>query len=456
MRTESSLVYAGIAPHPPIMIPDVGGQAISEVRGSIDAMTELTKRLIASGAESLVLISPHAPLDAQTFVAYDDPTLHCDFGNFRAPNAVVDAPVDEELLQMISRAAAEESLVVSSIENYEIDHGTAVPLYFLQHNGWQGRVVALGYSFLSNAEHLRFGECVRRAADVVGRPVALIASGDLSHRLSPDAPAGYNPVAHLFDQQVVDALRTNLPEKIIEIDPHLRRIAGECGYRSMLVALGASHDLPPDCEVLHYEAPFGVGYLVAQLSKGFTRTDVHHHAGFQEKPDNLLPKLARQTIETFILTGEKLRVEESVAKLLDTPAACFVCIKTLEGDLRGCIGTVEPIESTLVAELINNAIGAATRDPRFPPLAPDELSNVRYSVDVLFPPEPSCFEDLDPEVFGVIVEDDCGLRGLLLPAIEGVETAAQQVEIAARKAGIPAGRPLKISRFRVDRFREEL
>jgi AMMECR1 domain-containing protein len=109
-----------------------------------------------------------------------------------------------------------------------------------------------------------------------------------------------------------------------------------------------------------------------------------------------------------------------------------------------------------VAELINNAIGAATRDPRFPPLAPDELSNVRYSVDVLFPPEPSCFEDLDPEVFGVIVEDDCGLRGLLLPAIEGVETAAQQVEIAARKAGIPAGRPLKISRFRVDRFREEL
>ena len=97
-------------------------------------------------------------------------------------------------------------------------------------------------------------------------PLALIASGDLSHRLKPDAPAGYNPTAYIFDEEVVDALRTNSPERIINIDHDLRRSAGECGYRSMLIAMGATREQPWACEVIHYEAPFGVGYLVAQLT----------------------------------------------------------------------------------------------------------------------------------------------------------------------------------------------
>ena len=149
---------------------------------------------------------------------------------------------------------------------HDLDHGTAVPIYFLVQNGWQGKVVTLGYSFLSNQDHLRFGACIRNAVDTIGRRVAFIASGDLSHRLKPRAPAGYNPEAHVFDDQVVDALRSNAPDKIVRIDQNLRRLAGECGFRSMLVAIGASSELPLSCEVLSYEAPFGVGYLVAQLT----------------------------------------------------------------------------------------------------------------------------------------------------------------------------------------------
>ena len=104
---------------------------------------------------------------------------------------------------------------------------------------------------------------------------------------------------------------------------------------------------------------------------------------------------------------------------------------------------------------MSNAIGAATRDPRFPPVEPSELEELHYSVDVLSRPEPARVEDLDPKLYGVIVEDEGGLRrGLLLPDIEGVDTIAQQVEIAANKAGIPHGHPLRFFRFRVDRFRE--
>jgi AmmeMemoRadiSam system protein B len=262
-----SLVFVGIAPHPPIMVPEVGREAAAEVRGSIDAMRELTARIIACGAETIIIISPHAPLEARAFVAYYETELRGDFANFRAPQATVSAPLDTELLEAITSSAASHGYQLVPLKGYELDHGTAVPLYFLLRNGWRGRVVALGYSFLSNEDHLRFGECIRRAVESSERAVAFVASGDLSHRLTPDAPAGHNPQAHLFDEQVVASISANTPDSIVAIDPNLRRLAGECGYRSMLVAIGAEDTSNRDCEVLHYEAPFGVGYLVAQLAR---------------------------------------------------------------------------------------------------------------------------------------------------------------------------------------------
>ena len=147
---------------------------------------------------------------------------------------------------------------------------------------------------------------------------------------------------------------------------------------------------------------------------------------------------------------------ENPSELLSQRAGCFVSIKTRAGELRGCIGTIEPEKDTLAEEVIVNAISAATRDPRFAPVREDELPGLKYSVDVLSQPEPARLEDLDPRVYGVIVEDENGVRrGLLLPNLEGIDTAARQVEIASRKAGIPEKSKIKIWRFRSDRYREE-
>ena len=461
---DSAIVFSGIAPHPPIMVPEVGGAASAKVRGSINAMAEFTRRIIESGAETVVLVTPHAPLEARAFVAYHSPKLCGDFANFRAANARVEFPLDEGMLEAITTIAAKQDYEVMNLENYPLDHGSAVPLYFLDRNGWRGRVVALGYSFLSNEDHLKFGSCIGSAAAAVGRPVAFVASGDLSHRLKPEAPAGYNPEAHRFDNEVVNAIYHNSPDRIIDIDQELRRTAGECGYRSMLVALGATEGLPPACEVLNYEAPFGVGYLVAQLTYAKVvakHEKVNRHSTALAAQDDFeltaeLPALARLAIETFVRTGTQIAVPAKASALLSARAACFVSIKTHNGDLRGCIGTIEPIKQNLAEELIANAINAASRDPRFDPVSASELQGLRYSVDILAAPEPTTFADLNPKVYGVIVEDESGtLRGLLLPDIAGVDTAKQQVEIAARKAGILSGTPLKLSRFRVDRFREQ-
>ncbi len=161
-------------------------------------------------------------------------------------------------------------------------------------------------------------------------------------------------------------------------------------------------------------------------------------------------------METFVRIGTVISKPSLASELLSARAACFVSLKTHDGDLRGCIGTIEPVKESLAEEVIANAINAATRDPRFEPVSPEELAGLRYSVDVLQSPEPAEFEDLDPKVYGVIVEDQTGrLRGLLLPDIPGVETARQQVDIASRKAGIATDTPIRLSRFRVDRYGEK-
>jgi len=493
MANMSSVVFAGIAPHPPIMVPEVGREAIVEVRSSIDAMADLTERIIHSGAETVVIISPHAPLEPDAFVAYDGPQLYADFANFRAPTATVNAQLDDELLREITSIATQEGLQTSRIRGFDLDHGTAVPLYFLQRNGWSGRVVALGYSYLPNDDHVRFGKCIRQAIEQVGRPVAFIASGDLSHRLKLEAPAGYNPEAHLFDEEVVNAIRSCATKRIVDLDPELRRMAGECGYRSMLVAIGVAQDLEPSCEVINYEAPFGVGYLVAQLFAAGSadilsaelaqstagsadvpsaqRTErAQPAAGNADVSSALraedtqaspagpeLPALARQVVENLVTKGEIIDPPGTMSDLVSQRAGCFVSIKTLDGELRGCIGTIEPSKDTLAEEIILNAISAATRDPRFAPVRKDELPGLRYSIDVLSQPEPVKREDLNPAVYGVIVEDKNGARrGLLLPNLKGIDTVDQQIEIAARKAGIRAGEEIKLWRFRANRYSEQL
>lgn len=185
-----------------------------------------------------------------------------------------------------------------------------------------------------------------------------------------------------------------------------------------------------------------------------------HEPEIQEAPlspvEGSITELARNAVEAYVLRGET--VEPPLlpeASLLDKPFACFVSIKTLGRELRGCIGTVEPEHGTLAEEVIANAVKAATRDPRFRPVSDEELPSLLYSVDVLGSLAPARLEDLNPAVFGVVVTDQSGSRrGLLLPDIESIETADQQVAVAARKAGIQPGEPLRLYRFRTRRFNE--
>ncbi|HWP44182.1 MAG TPA: AmmeMemoRadiSam system protein A [Blastocatellia bacterium] len=166
------------------------------------------------------------------------------------------------------------------------------------------------------------------------------------------------------------------------------------------------------------------------------------------------PDLARLTVELFISEGEILEPPREPRGVLAQRAGAFVTLRIGDGQLRGCIGTIEPSRENLAQEIIQNAISAATRDPRFSRVTVSELPFLTYGVDVLARPEPvSGPEDLDPSRYGVIIESlDGRRRGLLLPRIEGIETVEQQWRAVHMKAGITLGDAVRVERFTVTRF----
>lgn len=166
-----------------------------------------------------------------------------------------------------------------------------------------------------------------------------------------------------------------------------------------------------------------------------------------------LVQLARAAIENYVRNRRIISPAEAPVAIEGEPAGVFVTLhRRSTGELRGCIGTIGPTQPTLAHEVIQNAISSATRDWRFEPVGPDELDDLEYEVSVLYPPEPiESTAELDPRQYGVIVQRG-GRRGLLLPDIEGVDDVETQVRIARQKAGIGPHEPVKLYRFRVEKY----
>ncbi len=204
-----------------------------------------------------------------------------------------------------------------------------------------------------------------------------------------------------------------------------------------------------------YEGPFGVGYLVAMIKaikkKDSRQLDVLDDEKNNEINESFPVQLARKAIENYVQSGNMVKVPKDTPNFLKGRSAIFVSLKK-KGELRGCIGTTKPTQASTAQEIINNAISAATQDPRFLPVETDEIDNLTISVDILTEPElVDDINQLNPKKYGVIVEHD-NRTGLLLPDLEGVDSIEQQIDIAKRKAGISPEEDIIIYRFEVKRY----
>ena len=439
----AGIVYGCIVPHPPLLVPEVGGGREIEISATTKAMKELARRLAEKRPETVIVISPHGTMLYDSMGIATAGSLRGTMRDWGARSADHDFENDPDMVAALQAEASASGIPLDSIgdREYNLDHGVMVPIYFLIEGMKEVPLVPLTFSMLPLSAHFSFGQAVRRAAERTGKRIAIVASGDLSHRLIRDAPAGYDPMGEVFDKTLIEAIQSYDVPAILNLDEQLIDRAGECGLRSIVILLGALDGLEVKPDVLSYEGPFGVGYLVASF-------DVEEAEGEGMHP---LTKLAKDTVEGYV-RDSKLPQPSELTPEMRGKAGVFVSIKK-HGQLRGCIGTFEPDKSNVAQEIISNAVSSAIRDPRFLPVVAEELPDLTYSVDVLTTPEPVESEkELDPKRYGVIVEK--GKRhGLLLPDLEGVDTVEQQIDICRQKAGIAPDEPVKLYRFEVKRYR---
>lgn len=442
-----------IAPHPPIMVAEVGRERANVTAASSRAMETAARLLGAFRPETIVLMSPHAPLMRDALLVDTSDRYSGDLGQFGARTVSIRPEGDPALAHAIIETATALGLPAISrsarpgLDAGMLDHGALVPLSFLDRHA-RYPLVELSLSLLPLADHRTLGSAVAAAARTLGRRIAFVASGDCSHRLTPDAPAGYSPRAADFDKTLTNALRAGDYAALESIDPNLIEEAGECGLRSFVALGGYLEGTGAMTRVLAYEGPWGVGYTTAIAASPDLLALLDD--GPQERlPESEPVALARRAIEVY-LREHRILAPRAPSGLLAGRHGAFVSLHR-GGDLRGCIGTIAPTAATLAEEIVHNAIQAATADPRFPPLTAAELSGLDISVDVLHEPEPAVLEDLDPRAYGVIVSADWR-RGLLLPDLDGVDSVEQQVAIARQKAGIGPAERVRIERFKVDRY----
>ncbi len=404
------------------------------MRATAEGIRELDGILSTVDATLAVVISPHSPSSMTSLPVRRAARASGDLSRFRAPQVRVEAQVDVMLAAALVADGQRAGFSLTWAEETDLDHGVVVPLHSLPRTMANKRCIFLGVSGWPLNRFVEFGVWLQtRLRD---RSAVLIASGDLSHRLTPDAPYGFRAEGPVFDRLVIDALRGRHWEQIESLDADLVEEAGECGLRPLAILLGAGRAAGLNSQVLSYEGPFGVGYPVV----AFTRSAA---------PDVSLDiqALGRHAIDTYLRTRRLIDPPEPIPVELQAPSAVFVTLRK-DGELRGCVGSVRPTESTAAHELIRYAVASAVRDPRFDPVRLDEVSALMIKVQLLDPPEPvSDIAALNPHTYGLIVRRG-DRQALLLPGIDGIETPEQQVLAACEKAGIDRHAPLDLERFR--------
>lgn len=459
-----SMLGAVIVPHPPLIIPAVGRGREQEVQATIDAYRTAAEQVAAWEPEVLVITSPHTVMYADYFHISPGRGASGDMSAFGAGQTKLSVEYDAPLRDEIIRRAEAVGLQAGTLGERDpsMDHGTFLPLYFLRETGVDCPILRIGLSGFSPLDHYRLGQCIAQAVDTLGCRAVFIASGDLSHKLRDNGPYGFAPEGPVFDHQVTQAMAEGDFLQFLTMDPILCERAAECGLRSFQIMAGALDGQAVEAKLLSYEGVTGVGYGVATFA--ITGSDENRHFGEQceamerarlaEKKASEDPwvKLARLSLETFVKTGKRLEQlpDDLPAEMTGQTAGAFVSLHA-HGQLRGCIGTTGPTTESVAWEIVQNAVSACSRDPRFVPVGVEELESLEYSVDVLGQPEPiSSSDQLDVKKYGVIVS--CGgRRGLLLPDLEGVDTVEQQIDIARQKGGISSREKYTLERFEVVR-----
>ncbi|MBR0171473.1 MAG: AmmeMemoRadiSam system protein A [Lachnospiraceae bacterium] len=459
-----AILGAIMVPHPPLIVPAVGKGEERIIEETTKAYHEAARFVAELEPETIVLSTPHSILYSDYFHISPGIGATGSLSQFRAPQEKYNVDYDTAFVEALVSAADLQGFPAGTLgeRDRNLDHGTMVPLHFINQYYKDYQLVRIGLSGLPLADHFRIGKMIAKRAEELNRRVVYVASGDLSHKLQASGPYGFDPHGPVYDERIMDVMGKGDFIRLLDFEEDLCDKASECGHRSFCMMAGALEGLRVEVKELSHQDVTGVGYGVCIYRVTGKDENRRFLRQWEERQEEMLRKrkekedayvrLARKSLESYIVSGEKIRVPEDVPEeMLRTRAGAFVSLHK-EGKLRGCIGTIGPVQENVAEEIIENAISASTRDPRFDAVTIDELSSLEYSVDVLGETEPVDSEDmLDVKRYGVIVTKGMK-RGLLLPNLDGVDTVAEQLAIAKRKAGLsPDEKGCRLERFEVVR-----
>ncbi len=455
-------------PHPPIIIPDIGRGEEEKIKKTSDACHKVGKEIERMEPDTIIIVTPHGPLFSDASAISSGEHINGDLNKFNADNIEMKLKIDCALTDKIINYAKKEKVATVKITestakkykiNYELDHGSIVPLYFINQEYSNYKIVHITYGMLPKLQLYKFGMCIRKAVIDSDINAVFIASGDLSHRLIKDGPYEYSSYGEKFDSEIISLLKKGDVSGIFNMDYITVEKAGECGLRSYYIMLGAMNGNSIKGESLSYEGNFGVGYSVMKfnLEKSvenmytYLLEDKKKKLESKIKSQNPYVKLARDSLIYYLLYGYYMDVPDYVTEEMEElKRGVFVSLKK-EGQLRGCIGTVAPVMDNVAKEIIRNAVEAGEFDPRFNPVTEDELDELDFSVDILTEPVKATKKELDVKKYGLIVRSG-KKSGLLLPDLEGVDSVEQQLNIVLQKAGISQDEDYEINKFEIIRY----
>ncbi len=458
-----SIVAAFMVPHPPLIVPNVGKGGEAEIEETTRSYDEVGRQIAKLKPDTIVISSPHSVMYADYF--HISPGRHASgsFSRFNAPEVKFDEDYDDVLVKKIEKICEEKDFPAGTLgeRDKELDHGTMVPLYFIRKYLNDFKLVRLGLSGLDLTRHYELGQIINEAVEELKRRVVYVASGDLSHKLKDYGPYGFAKEGPVYDERIMDVCSRGAFLELFDFDENFCEKAAECGHRSFVIMAGALDGKALSINKLSHQDVTGVGYGICTFYPEGEDDKRHFLKTYREKKMSELTerqsksdayvKLARKTINEYIVEHRTIGAPKDLPEeMLKNKAGAFVSIHE-NGRLRGCIGTFLPTADCIAEEIIQNAISASTRDPRFDPIKASELPFLEINVDILSKPEDIDSPDmLDVKKYGVIVKSG-SRRGLLLPDLDGVDTVEEQIEIARNKAGISASEPITLQRFEVVR-----
>lgn len=262
------LVASALFCHAPIVIPSIAGHRANRVQKTTESMRRISNWLLESKPDRLVVLSPHAARLPDSFSISSGYEIAGSFADFGHPEIGLRFPIATTFCGALCAAPDTPAINVLPVSSNGLDHGAAVPLHFLREAGWNGPVAVVGFPHAPTHEQCRgFGEMIAEVAMGVGGRTAIVASGDMSHSLTADAPCGFHPMAQTFDDFIVDRLRAGDVLGAIQVDEDLRENAAEDIVDSLEIASAATRFATDAAELYSYEGPFGVGYSVAALHR---------------------------------------------------------------------------------------------------------------------------------------------------------------------------------------------